>query len=54
LGKPGKEEEKALPSTGHSKGPVRGIAVLKERLGKKRQIPVGDEKDNNEYHNTKS
>jgi len=34
------DKKELLPGFAHGKRPVRGIAVLKKGLGKKRQVPV--------------
>ena len=48
----GEDKEKALPALAHSKGLVRRVAMQKERLSKKRQVPVQHKKyNNNPEHN---
>lgn len=49
----GKDKEKPFPGPAHGKGAVGGVAVLKKSLGKQRQVPMGDKKDNNKNQNIK-
>jgi hypothetical protein len=50
LRKPGKEKEEFLPSFAHAESLVGCVAVLKERLGEQRKVPVQYKKENNENH----
>lgn len=49
----GQNKKDSLPKPAHGKSTVRSIAVLKESLGKQRQIPMGSKKEDNKDQNIK-
>jgi hypothetical protein len=51
LGKIGYQEKKSFPAPVHGKSPVGCITVMKEGLGKQRQIPMRHKKNKDRYHN---
>ena len=51
LRQPGKEKEEFFPGAVHGKSLVGGVAMLKKGLGKQRQVPMKNKKENNENHN---
>ena len=44
---PGEEEEELLGPLDNCKATLRSIGVVKERLGEQRQVPVGNEEEEN-------
>ena len=43
-------KKEAFPEPAHGEGSMRSITMKKEGLGKKRQVPMKNKKDNNRYH----
>ena len=47
----GINKEEFFPAFVHRKRTVGGVAMVKKGLGKKGQIPMGNKKNKNKYHN---